>query len=77
LKVPGTGCLLFCSIFNLPESALFLMNSIRKAMETTQTEQLKGDVEVDELFIGGKARKIERLGEYLIARSSPGDRGFQ
>jgi hypothetical protein len=53
------------------------MNRIRKAMETTQTEQLKGDVEVDELFIGGKARKIERLGEYLIARSSPGDRGFQ
>ena len=42
------------------KSALFMMNRIRKAMETTPTEQLRGDVEVDELFIGGKYRKFNR-----------------
>lgn len=39
------------------KSALFLMNRIRKAMETTPVEPLKGDVEVDELYIGGVSRK--------------------
>lgn len=40
------------------KSALFLMNRIRAAMATTPTEPLKGDVEVDELFVGGRTRKI-------------------
>jgi transposase-like protein len=38
------------------KSALFLLNRIRFAMEDDQTDKLSGDVEVDEVYIGGKPR---------------------
>lgn len=34
----------------------FIMNKIRKAMETKESELLKGIVEMDETYIGGKPR---------------------
>ena len=38
------------------KSALFLLNRIRFAMTDTLTDKLKGDVEVDEVYIGGRPR---------------------
>ena len=38
------------------KSSLFLMNRIRKAMETTANGPLSGDVEIDELYVGGRYR---------------------
>jgi transposase-like protein len=40
------------------KSALFLLHRIRYAMDAQDIEPLKGDVEVDEVFIGGKPRHI-------------------
>ena len=42
------------------KSALFLLHRIRYAMDAQDIEPLKGDVEVDEVFIGGKPRRINR-----------------
>jgi transposase-like protein len=38
------------------KSALFLLHRIRFAMQDTATDMLSGDVEVDEVYIGGRAR---------------------
>ena len=38
------------------KSSLFLLNRIRFAMDEQDVEPLKGDVEVDEVFIGGRNR---------------------
>lgn len=39
------------------KSALFMLTRIRLAMDSQDVEPLKGDVEVDEVFIGGKGRR--------------------
>src|SRR5438552_11072110 len=39
------------------KSSLFLLHRIRYAMQEGPGEPLKGDVEVDELFVGGKPRR--------------------
>lgn len=39
------------------KSSLFLLHRIRYAMDAQDVEPLKGDVEVDEVFIGGKPRR--------------------
>jgi transposase-like protein len=38
------------------KSALFMLNRIRYAMADSVTDPLKGDVEVDETYVGGKPR---------------------
>src|SRR6266849_4508217 len=38
------------------KSSLFLLNRIRFAMEGTPTDKLRGDVECDEVYIGGVPR---------------------
>src|SRR5208282_364212 len=40
------------------KSALFMLHRIRLAMDEQDIEPLKGDVEVDELYIGGKPRYV-------------------
>lgn len=40
------------------KSAWFLLHRIRKAMQAGTFKKLMGDVEVDETFIGGKARNM-------------------
>jgi transposase-like protein len=42
------------------KSAWFLLHRIRKAMQTGTFTKLCGEVEVDETFIGGKARNMHR-----------------
>jgi len=42
------------------KSAWFLLHRIRKAMQTGSFTKLCGEVEVDETFIGGKARNMHR-----------------
>ena len=42
------------------KSALFMLNRIRYAMSEQHEEKLKGDVEVDEIFIGGKPRHYHK-----------------
>lgn len=42
------------------KSAWFLMHRIRLAMQTGTFEKLSGQVEVDETFIGGKARNMHK-----------------
>src|SRR5262249_46843241 len=42
------------------KSAWFLLHRIRKAMQTGTFNKLMGDVEVDETFIGGKARNMHK-----------------
>ena len=39
-------------------SAWFMLHRVRKAMQTSTSFKLDGEVEVDETFIGGKARKM-------------------
>jgi transposase-like protein len=39
-------------------SAWFMLHRVRKAMQTSTTVKLDGEVEVDETFIGGKARNM-------------------
>jgi transposase-like protein len=38
------------------KTCLFMLNRIRHAMDTDDIEPLRGDVEVDEVYIGGKPR---------------------
>jgi transposase-like protein len=50
------------------KSAWFMLHRVRTAMRTGSFDKLKGDVEVDETFIGGKARNMhperrKRLGK--------------
>src|SRR5204863_6713346 len=40
------------------KSAWFMLHRIRKAMQTGSFLKLAGEVEVDETFIGGKARNM-------------------
>ena len=42
------------------KSAWFMLHRIRLAMQTGTFEKLSGEVEVDETFIGGKARNMHR-----------------
>jgi transposase-like protein len=42
------------------KSAWFLLHRIRKAMQNGSFAKLSGDVEVDETFIGGKARNMHK-----------------
>lgn len=42
------------------KSAWFLMHRIRLAMQTGTFDKLSGEVEVDETYIGGKARNMHR-----------------
>lgn len=42
------------------KSAWFLLHRIRKAMQTGTFTKLSGDVEIDETFIGGKARNMHK-----------------
>ena len=42
------------------KSAWFLLHRIRKAMQAGTFQKLMGEVEVDETFIGGKARNMHR-----------------
>lgn len=42
------------------KSSLFLLHRIRHAMDAQDIEPLNGTVEVDEVFIGGKPRRIQR-----------------
>lgn len=42
------------------KSAWFLLHRIRKAMQTGSFAKLSGEVEVDETYIGGKARNMHR-----------------
>jgi len=44
------------------KSAWFMLHRIRLAMQTTSFHKLAGEVEVDETFIGGKARNMHRRG---------------
>src|SRR6266513_1945852 len=41
------------------KSCLFMLHRIRFAMDEQDVEPLKGTVEVDEVFIGGKPRRIQ------------------
>jgi len=40
------------------KTAWFMLQRIRLAMQTGSIEKMKGEVEVDETFIGGKARNM-------------------
>lgn len=57
------------------KSAWFLLHRIRKAMQTGTFKKLSGEVEVDETFIGGKARNMHksvlarRIEEYATPRT--------
>jgi transposase-like protein len=42
------------------KSSLFMLHRIRFAMDEQDIEPLKGDVEVDEIFIGGKGKRKAR-----------------
>jgi len=42
------------------KSAWFMLHRIRLAMQTKSFERLSGEVEVDETFIGGKARNMHK-----------------
>ena len=42
------------------KTAWFMMHRIRLAMETGSITKLSGNVEVDETFIGGKAKNIHK-----------------
>jgi transposase-like protein len=44
----------------MQKTAWFMNHRIRKAMQTGTFKKLVGDVEVDETFIGGKARNMHR-----------------
>jgi transposase-like protein len=42
------------------KSAWFVLHRIRLAMQTRSFERLSGEIEIDETFIGGKARNMHR-----------------
>src|SRR5882724_12560411 len=54
------------------KSAWFLLHRIRKAMQTGTFNKLDGHVEIDETFIGGKARNMHRS---VLARKGGGQMG--
>ena len=53
------------------KSAWFMLHRIRLAMQTGSFDKLDGEVEVDETYIGGKARNMHAP---TSARASPGGR---
>ena len=56
------------------KSAWFLMHRIRLAMQSSTFDKLSGEVEVDETFIGGKARNMHksRLEKTIKGRGASG-----
>ena len=42
------------------KSAWFLLHRVRLAMQTATFEKLDGEIEVDETFVGGKARNMHK-----------------
>ena len=52
------------------KSALFMLHRIRFAMNENHTEPLTGDVEVDEVFIGGAPRHIHKSRKTTPRRKS-------
>jgi transposase-like protein len=56
------------------KTAWFMLHRIRKAMETGSFQKLSGDVEVDETFVGGKAKNmhIKKRKEVIQGRGSVG-----
>jgi transposase-like protein len=48
------------AISTTQKSAWFLMHRIRLAMEAESLDKIEGEVEVDETFIGGKARNMHK-----------------
>jgi transposase-like protein len=55
-----SSCELARSLGMTQKSAWFVLHRIRKAMQNGSLEQLSGYVEVDETYIGGKARNMHR-----------------
>jgi transposase-like protein len=54
------------------KSALFLMHRIRFGMVDTHGEPLRGTVEVDETYVGGKPRKANRVEDRVPAKRGRG-----
>lgn len=54
------------------KTAWFMLHRIRLAMQTGTFEKLKGEVEVDETFIGGKARNMHAKKRDKLGRGSTG-----
>jgi transposase-like protein len=53
------------------KSSLFMLHRIRFAMDEQDIEPLKGDVEVDELFIGGQRRVYNNSNKSRIRPKTP------
>lgn len=58
-----------------PMTTWSMMHRIRKAMATDQAELLKGIVEMDECYIGGKPRKENKKDDDCDAGGNPRGRG--
>jgi transposase-like protein len=57
------------------KSAWFLLHRVRLAMQTGTFDKLDGTVEIDETFIGGKARNMhKRAREWKITARGPKDK---
>ncbi len=57
------------------KSAWFLLHRVRLAMQTRTFERIAGEVEVDETFIGGKARFMHKdVRKRKITRRGPSDK---
>jgi transposase-like protein len=52
-----------------------MMHRIRKAMSTDQAELLKGIVEMDEIYVGGKPRKDNKKNDDTDDKGNPRGRG--
>jgi transposase-like protein len=55
-----SSCELARSLGMTQKSAWFVLHRIRKAMQSGSLDKLSGHVEVDETYIGGKARNMHR-----------------